>query len=255
MEFNSFIFPTLKPTYSIDDFKGDLIWIPSKDHFTYRDKVKYNNYKTLIPSMVTKRTCGEEIETSKNPTKLRHTTRYKNSITQRVPSISFSFENKFTKESFKEKDTYIPCLFVKNDEIISPKILLYFHANYEDLGVTFRFCCDLVSNLNLNVLAVEYPGYGVYKSSNGCNSDQILKDSAAIYTFLTEMMDIQEKNIIIMGRCIGSGPAAFLASKFKPQCLILLSPFKSIKAAARSIFDKMNCGWVVEKLVKERYNT
>ncbi len=250
MEFNSFVFPTLKSSYTADDYKGELIWIPCKDHFTYRDKLKYNNYKTFIPNSVTK-SCPS-LTTSKK-VKLISNNLYKYSITQKVPSISFEFENKFTEESEKEKETYIPCLYIKSVGSNSHKILIYFHANYEDLGITHRFCLDISISLNINVLAVEYPGYGVYKSTYGCNSDKIIKDCEAIYTFLTEMMNIPEKNIIIMGRCIGSGPATYLASKYKPQNLILLSAFKSIKAAAKSIFDKLKIGWMAEKLVKERY--
>lgn len=249
MEFNSFVFPALKPTYSTEDYKGELIWIPSKEHFTYRDKLKYNNYKTFIPNNVIHSTSSI---TSHSKIKFRSSFRNKNSITQKVPSISFSFENKFTNELTKEKETYIPCIFIKTVGASSHKIMVYFHANYEDLGITYRFCIDIATNLNINVLAVEYPGYGIYKASSGCSSDQVLKDSESIYNFLTEIMNIPENNIILMGRCIGSGPASYIASKYKPQCLILLSPFKSIKAAAKSIFDKIKFGWVVEKMIKER---
>jgi hypothetical protein len=249
MELNSFVFPSLKPSYTADDYKGELIWIPYKDRFTYKDKLKYNNYKTFIPKEGTK-SCPSLTKSKK--VKLLNSNRYKYSITQKVPSISFEFENKFTEESEKERETFIPCIFIKSVGPNSDKIMIYFHANYEDLGVTYKFCLDLSISLNINILAVEYPGYGVYKSTNSCSSDKIIKDSEAIYTFLTEMMNIPEKNIIIMGRCLGSGPATYLASKYKPQNLILLSAFKSIKAAAKSIFDKIKIGWVVEKLVKER---
>jgi len=249
MELNSFIFPSLKSSYTADDYKGELIWIPYKDRFTYRDKLKYNNYMTLITREDTK-SCPPLTKSKK--VKLLSSNRYKYSITQKVPSISFEFENKFTEESEKEKETYIPCIFIKSVGPDSHKIIIYFHANYEDLGVTYKFCQDLSISLNINVLAVEYPGYGIYKSKDNCCSEKIIKDSEAIYSFLTEMMNIPERNIILMGRCLGSGPAIHLASKYKPQNLILLSAFMSIKTAAKSIFNKIKIGWLVEKLVKER---
>lgn len=40
---------------------------------------------------------------------------------------------------------------------------------------------------------------------------------------------IKPKNIIIMGRSIGTGPATYLASKREVGLLVLISPFSSIK--------------------------
>jgi len=45
-------------------------------------------------------------------------------------------------------------------------------------------------------------------------------------------MGIEEENIIIFGRSIGSGPATYISSKRKPGCLLLMSAFKSIRAIA-----------------------
>ena len=49
-------------------------------------------------------------------------------------------------------------------------------------------------------------------------------------------MNISESNILVMGRCIGSGPAVYLATQFNPLSLILISPFKSIKGAVKKYF-------------------
>ena len=230
MELNSVIFPSPKSSYTEEEFKGLLIWIPRKLEFSYKDQIKYNNFRSLIPNQKSK-------------------ILKENGIIQKVPKISFSFENKFkTEETIIEE--HIPCILIKSTK--SSKFLIYFHANYEDLGQTYSFLQTLSSSLQINVLAVEYPGYGVYYSKS-CSADIILQDATIIYKFLTNVMNMTEDNIIVMGRCIGSGPSTYLASIHNPKALVLISPFTSIKDAVKSIFDTTIIGWFAEKLISERY--
>ncbi len=44
----------------------------------------------------------------------------------------------------------------------SPYILMYFHANGEDLGLSYDLAYDLRSVLRINVLMMEYASYGQY---------------------------------------------------------------------------------------------
>ena len=55
--------------------------------------------------------------------------------------------------------------------------------------------------------------------------------------------------ILVMGRSIGSGPATYIAQKFKPAALILISPFTSIKEVAKSMY-----GFVGALFVKDRFD-
>ena len=45
----------------------------------------------------------------------------------------------------------------------SNKVMIYFHGNAEDLAIGVDFVHQLNQYINVNVLAVEYPGYGLYK--------------------------------------------------------------------------------------------
>lgn len=47
--------------------------------------------------------------------------------------------------------------------------------------------------------------------------------------FITKVMQVDSKNLIIMGRSIGTGPATEMASLFNPSVLILISAFTSLK--------------------------
>jgi hypothetical protein len=56
---------------------------------------------------------------------------------------------------------------VPNDFIGSSKIMIYFHANAEDVGSCYSFVQYVSKTLKINILAVEYPGYGIYNKIKG----------------------------------------------------------------------------------------
>ena len=80
-------------------------------------------------------------------------------------------------------------------------------------------------------------------------SKQIQKDAETVYNFLIKTQGMNEKDIMISGRSIGSGPACHLAAMFNPRCLILISPIKSVNHIARKI-----CGRLADILIEERFN-
>jgi hypothetical protein len=255
MDFNSIIFPVPKVSYNIEEMKGEILWIPKNKDFTYRDKLKFNNYKTTSPNNGIRNSFPKPkyhtIDKDETGIRSRNRRSHSSYLVQKIPTICFSFDNKF-KEGFTEMNQgHIPCLYISSPSF-SNKILLYFHANYEDLGYTHQICNSISKSMKINVLSVEYPGYGIYKTKEKCSSEEIIKDSDIVYKFLTEIMNIEESNILLMGRCIGSGPAMFLASKYSPNSLLLISPIKSMKHAVKSIFDKAKMGWIFEKFVKDR---
>jgi hypothetical protein len=59
---------------------------------------------------------------------------------------------------------HIPCLYLPYDEG-ARKIILYFHGNAEDIGLAFDLLYMMGQKMEMHVLAIEYPGYGLYKSS------------------------------------------------------------------------------------------
>jgi pimeloyl-ACP methyl ester carboxylesterase len=177
-------------------------------------------------------------------------------MVQKVPSVTFTLDNKFqeVKNGPKDKNIeYIPCLFypaAKKTDII----LIYFHSNYEDIGNASPLLKIICKYLNINVLAIEYPNYGIYSSNNPTNAENILNDAEIIFKFINEVQSIEESDIILMGRSIGTGPATYLASVHNVLALILLSPFKSIKEAVKTLFPRLNIGNIIQNLVKERFN-
>jgi hypothetical protein len=57
---------------------------------------------------------------------------------------------------------HIPLLFLPSEEG-GNKLILYFHGNAEDIGLAFDLLYALGQEMQMHVIAVEYPGYGLYK--------------------------------------------------------------------------------------------
>jgi abhydrolase domain-containing protein 17 len=66
---------------------------------------------------------------------------------------------KMEAKNHKSKD-FIPCLYVEGK---SSKVLIHFHANGEDIGLTVKLMMKLSQKLKLNIICMEYPGYGIYQ--------------------------------------------------------------------------------------------
>ena len=86
---------------------------------------------------------------------------------------------------------------------------------------------------NVSVLGMEYPGYGLYGDNGTANEEKIKEDAEYIYKFCLNDMGIQEKDIFVFGRSMGSGPAAWIAGTYNPGALGVMSAYTSIKRIAR----------------------
>ena len=249
MDFNSFVFPIPSSSYTKNDFSDHIIYIPKKD-YSYKDKLKY----TVIQNKNIQSKDKKPLSLKSNGKLVYHNK--SSSMIQKVPSVTFTIDNKFEenkKNAFENKIEHIPCLFY-SPEKKSDMILLYFHSNYEDIGNSASLLKLICKHLCINVLAVEYPNYGIYSSKDSANAEMILSDAETVFKFINEVQNINESNIILMGRCIGSGPATYLASTHSVLSLILLSPLKSIKEAIKTMFPKLSIGSVIQSIVKEIFN-
>ena len=145
----------------------------------------------------------------------------------------------------KNELTSIPCLLLKSLNA-SSKILVFFHGNAEDLRTSYDLVDMFRSVLNVNVIAVEYPGYGFYKGKT--RESAIIEDAITVYKFVKEEFKYQDSDILIFGRSIGSGPACFIARNYPIGCLLLMSAFTSIKDVVKNV-----AGRLAKLMVKERF--
>lgn len=106
------------------------------------------------------------------------------------------------------------------------KTILFFHGN----GGNMSHRGDsiyLFHKLKLNVLIIDYPGYG---ESDGHPFERGLYQSAdAAWKYLVSDKNIKAENIIIFGRSLGGAVAVDLAARVNAGGVILESTFSSIR--------------------------
>jgi hypothetical protein len=106
----------------------------------------------------------------------------------------------------------------------SSKLLIYFGGNADDATKIFTY---LDPDLDIEVVAYNYRGYG--ESSHKPSQEALFKDALAIYDF-----HAKDKDVTVIGRSLGTGVGAYLASKRKVSHLILITPYDSIRAIAKA---------------------
>ena len=149
--------------------------------------------------------------------------------------------------TFSSESYHIPCLYIKYN-YGSSKVVLYFHANAEDLGTAEKDMQELSILLKVHVVIIEYPSYGIYNGEP--TSTRITWDAINVFDYIAHACGWGEENIIIFGRSIGTGPAVDLACRKKPTALILVSAYASIKRAVGGF----TAGFLAS-LVQERFNS
>jgi len=224
MDFNSLIFPAPMSSYTPQSLFGNIIYVPKYKQFSISDIQAFRNSYNFAKQVIT---------TPANSQKPKH----------------FCFDNheaknyRTTEHDFYEKE-FVPCLFLPY-EPGSTKVLVYFHGNAEDIGLALPLLDILKNQLKVHIIAIEYPGYGIYEGKP--SAEKILEDSDFVMSFIIKMLGIKANDIIIFGRSIGSGPATYIASKYKINSLLLMSPYTSIRAVARNIVGRIGQFLVAER--------
>ena len=72
-------------------------------------------------------------------------------------------------------------------------------------------------------------------SSLICIPQTIFEVALTVFRYLVDDLRVSYSSVIVFGRSLGSGPAIFLAAQYPLGGMILVSPFISIRAAARHI--------------------
>jgi len=126
-------------------------------------------------------------------------------------------------------------------------LLLYFHGNAECLTLAESQVLAISNYCNVSVLAMEYPGYGTYADNGSASAEKVTEDAEYVYKFCIHDMGIDESDIIVFGRSMGSGPACFLAGTYHPRALCVMSGYTSIKRVATD-----QVGWL-RIFVAERF--
>lgn len=115
----------------------------------------------------------------------------------------------------------------------SSKALLCFHGNAENMGYAMTRL-KAFSRLAVNLLAVDYRGYG--KSEGSPDEAGVYRDAEAAYRYLVEVRRFEPRNIFVFGQSLGSAVAIDLASRHECGGVIAESAFTSGREVARRSF-------------------
>ncbi|KRX08467.1 hypothetical protein PPERSA_12948 [Pseudocohnilembus persalinus] len=215
----------------------------TSNYISPRNKYFKTNNQTKIPNKKNAKTMENELQLSKYSKENLQENLEEEGESFNVDEYDFNYKTQKKQNFIIEK--YIPCMLIKADTP-SPYFLIYFHGNGEDINQSIDLLDHIRINLNVNILAMEYPGYGVYKGSP--NDKIIQEDAEIVYQYLRNDFNLSPKQIILLGRSIGSGVATYLASKQQIGALILVSAFTSIRGVTENLV-----GTFASYLVKERF--
>ncbi|CAL1146446.1 unnamed protein product [Cladocopium goreaui] len=126
-----------------------------------------------------------------------------------------------------EKGTALPGILLNC--LHARYFVLFLHSNGEDIGMCHTFASRLRDLLEVHVLLVEFPGYGL---CSGKPSEDSLQSAAdACFRYVREVLQVAPADIIVMGRSMGAAVALSLAEKFYFGGLVLIAPFLSLRDA------------------------
>lgn len=124
--------------------------------------------------------------------------------------------------------------------------LLFFHGNAGNISGRVE-SIELFNKLGLNVLIIDYRGYG--RSEGTPSENGTYMDAEAAWRYITEVQGESPDRIILFGRSLGGGVAAWLASNVEAGALVLESTFTSAVDLAREIYPFVP----VQQLMHIRY--
>lgn len=105
-----------------------------------------------------------------------------------------------------------------------PLVILHCHGNATDAGMMMGPYFELSKQLGIEVVGVEYSGYG--QSTGSPSAANTYADIEAAYDHLIAQ-GVPAEKIVAYGQSVGSGPATYIGWKRKVGGVILHSPLMS----------------------------
>jgi len=119
-------------------------------------------------------------------------------------------------------------------------VVLYFHGNRKNISWYAKYAPNFTKH-GYEVWMIDYPGYG---KSTGSLTEQRLYDYAA-QLYILAASRFAKDNIILYGKSMGSGLAAYIASRKNCKELILETPYYSITSLAAHYFPVYPVGRMI----------
>ncbi len=121
------------------------------------------------------------------------------------------------------------------------RTLLFLHGNAGNISHRLD-SLRIFNELGLSVLIIDYSGFGASGGKPG--EQQTYEDAALAWRYLTGSRGIAPERIVVFGRSLGGGVAAWLAARESPGALILESTFTSVPELAKKYYPIFPVRWL-----------
>jgi alpha-beta hydrolase superfamily lysophospholipase len=149
-----------------------------------------------------------------------------------APDAKYNFQEPFEEINWQvdEKTSFHIVQFPAPDSI-KKGVVLYFHGNRENINRYARFAPQFTQT-GYEVWMPDYPGFG--KAQGKATEALMYQEAIQLYQLARKKYAPQQ--IIIYGKSIGTGVAAYLASERDCRHLILETPYYSIQSLLKPLF-------------------
>ena len=120
----------------------------------------------------------------------------------------------------------------------TPRALIYFGGNAEDVSYNMPSFSETFPDTALYLM--HYRGYG--GSSGKPTEKALFADALALF----DQVHTQHPEVTVIGRSLGTGVAAYLASQRPVSRLVLVTPFDSLQEIAASQYPYVPVRWLLQ---------
>lgn len=169
-------------------------------------------------------------------------------ILSRETKYAFAFPHREINIALDEKYNINVVQFLTKDSL-SKGVVLYFHGNMKNIARYAGNASDFTGN-GYEVWMIDYPGFG--KSTGKLTEQKLYEFASQLY--IMARSKYAADSIIIYGKSLGSGIAAWLASKKSCKQLILEAPYYSMTSLVASYIPIYPAGTLIKyKLPTYKY--
>ena len=125
----------------------------------------------------------------------------------------------------------------------STQAILYCHGNGEDVSSVGELAAMLSESLHSSVFVFDYRGYGHSQgrpSEAGC-----IADGNAAQHWLAERVGVRPKDVVLMGRSLGSAVAIALAADNGARALVIENAFPTMTDVAAFHYPWLPVRWIM----------
>jgi alpha-beta hydrolase superfamily lysophospholipase len=149
---------------------------------------------------------------------------------QLAKNYQFQFDSSFDEYTlFTPDGEQLNLLYFKSQKQAPKGLVLYYHGNADNLQRWGKYN-KIFLQAGYDFMVWDYRSYG--KSTGKPTTENLLNDAELVYQFANKKYTSDQ--IIIYGRSLGTGIAAYVASRHAAARLILETPYYSLENVAKT---------------------